>query len=335
MKIHYFQRYHSKENVDTANAMLLLSRLYSFSSKKFFDFLTSLLPENVNVEINFALQEKSLNSVLDASIAQPSFKIAIETKLYSNFSIKQIKAHLESFDSEDYKVLLTLDPGKLGNEMQDKINEVITEYNKNNEQNVIHRHLTFEELSKSIDLVLNEQDYEMKNVLEDYNEYCYDSNLIVNDWKIMRVQLCGATLDANKRLNLYYHESTRGYSGHQYIGLYKEKAVRAIGKIVAIVDAKLVDENIVITKIKYGECTESMKASIKEAIEDAKNYGYNLETIEHTYFFVDKFYDTLFEKTTPYPPRGTRIFDLCEVLEVNKLPDNVEAIADKLRDKKW
>lgn len=28
MQIHYFQRYHSKENVDTSNTMLMLSRLY-------------------------------------------------------------------------------------------------------------------------------------------------------------------------------------------------------------------------------------------------------------------------------------------------------------------
>lgn len=34
MKIHYFQRYHEKENVATANTMLLLSRLYSYSSDK-------------------------------------------------------------------------------------------------------------------------------------------------------------------------------------------------------------------------------------------------------------------------------------------------------------
>ena len=41
MKIHYFQRYHEKENVATANTMLLLSRLYSYSSDKFFGFLKS------------------------------------------------------------------------------------------------------------------------------------------------------------------------------------------------------------------------------------------------------------------------------------------------------
>jgi hypothetical protein len=41
MKIHYFQRDHEKENVATANTMLLLSRFYSYSSDKFFSFLKS------------------------------------------------------------------------------------------------------------------------------------------------------------------------------------------------------------------------------------------------------------------------------------------------------
>ena len=39
MKIHYFQRYHAKENVATANTMLLLSRLYQYSPDKFYRLL--------------------------------------------------------------------------------------------------------------------------------------------------------------------------------------------------------------------------------------------------------------------------------------------------------
>lgn len=38
MKIHYFQRCHGKENAATANTMLLLSRLYSYSPDKFYIF---------------------------------------------------------------------------------------------------------------------------------------------------------------------------------------------------------------------------------------------------------------------------------------------------------
>lgn len=58
MKIHYFQRYHEKENVATANTMLLLSRLYSYSSDKFFRFLKSeYFSDSFNPEIVFTLQE--------------------------------------------------------------------------------------------------------------------------------------------------------------------------------------------------------------------------------------------------------------------------------------
>ena len=98
MKIHYFQRYHGKENVHTANALLLLSRLYSYSPDLFFTFLkTSILPENIDPEISFTLQESNQKpahppseteldkedySIPDAVISQPSFKITIETKLH-------------------------------------------------------------------------------------------------------------------------------------------------------------------------------------------------------------------------------------------------------------
>lgn len=71
MKIHYFQRYHSKENVATANTMLLLSRLYSYSSDKFFRLLKSehFFNDAFEPELVFNLQEKSVDSVPDATIS--------------------------------------------------------------------------------------------------------------------------------------------------------------------------------------------------------------------------------------------------------------------------
>lgn len=60
MKIHYFQIYHEKENVATANTMLLLSRLYSYSSDKFFRFLKSeYFADSFEPELVFTLQEKA------------------------------------------------------------------------------------------------------------------------------------------------------------------------------------------------------------------------------------------------------------------------------------
>ena len=86
MKIHYFQRYHEKENVATANTMLLLSRFYQYSSDKFFRLLKQeFLGNGFEPEISFNLQKKSVDSIPDATITQESFKIVVETKLTDCF----------------------------------------------------------------------------------------------------------------------------------------------------------------------------------------------------------------------------------------------------------
>ena len=98
MKIHYFQRYHEKENVATANTMLLLSRLYSYSSDKFFRFLKSeYFADSFDPELVFTLQEKSVDSIPDATITQEGFKIVVETKLTDWFYADQLMRHLKSF----------------------------------------------------------------------------------------------------------------------------------------------------------------------------------------------------------------------------------------------
>ena len=98
MKIHYFQRYHGKENVATANTMLLLSRLYTYSPDKFFRFLKSeVFSGAFEPEIVFTLQEKSVDSVPDATIMQEGFKIVVETKLTDWFHSDQLMNHLKAF----------------------------------------------------------------------------------------------------------------------------------------------------------------------------------------------------------------------------------------------
>lgn len=111
MNIHYFQRYHGKENVATANTMLLLSRLYQYSSNKFFRFLSSeFFSDSFDPDIVFNLQEKSVDSIPDATITQESFKIVVETKMSDWFYSGQLMRHLNSFGNENYKVMMTLAP---------------------------------------------------------------------------------------------------------------------------------------------------------------------------------------------------------------------------------
>lgn len=335
MKIHYFQRYHSKENVATANTMLLLSRLYSYSSDKFFRFLKSeYFSDRFEPEIVFTLQEKSEESVPDATITQEGFKIVVETKMSDWFHSDQLLRHLKSFKEERNKVLITIAPELMAKDKKAKFEEQLREYNKNHDYPVIHINTTFQLLAEAVQGVIDDRDYEMQDVLDDYLNYCYNDSLILvpDSWKWMRVQLAGTTFDFNIRQKLYYDDIDRGFRAHDYLGLYKEKSVRAIGRITDIITAVLEEDGEITYSVEKGEIDDNKKRDIAIAIEDGKNYGYSLTKTR--FFFVDKFYETDFRKTTPRAPMGSRVFDLTQVMGVSELPDT-SVIAENLKSITW
>lgn len=337
MKIHYFQRYHEKENVATANTMLLLSRLYSYSSDKFFRFLKSeYFSDSFNPEIIFTLQEKSVDSIPDATITQESFKIVVETKMSDWFYEEQLFRHLNSFNDEKYKVMITLAPELMDKVKKESFEEKLKKYNQKQTHPVIHINTTFEAMANAIGEVLDDRDYEMLPVLEDYREYCYKDGLIsISDaWKYMRMQLAGVTFDFNIKSNIYYDNAERSFRAHDILGLYKNKSVRAIGKIIGRFTAIETEDGIEYNS-EFGELTDERKKAIVKTMKDAKaTYGYDLKTIKHRYFFVEKFYETDFKKITSKAPMGTRIFDLAQILETDSIP-NMEELAQKLKNQTW
>ncbi len=332
MKIHYFQRYHSKENVATANTMLLLSRFYAYSSDKFFRFLKSeIFSDAFEPEIIFNLQEKSKDSVPDATITQESFKLVVETKMSDWFSSDQLIRHLSSFGEERFKVLISLAPTKMSEEKNEDFETKLKEHNTFLKYPIIHLNTTFEKIVEGIQGFIDDKDFEMQDVIDDYLSYCYKDNLIADSWKRMKMQLTSTTFDFNVRENVYYNNVSRAYSEHDYLALYKEKSIRAVGKIIAIITATTTDSGIKF-KAERGELSQERKELIKEAIEDAKNYGYVLSN--ERYFFVDKFYETDFKKVSSGAPMGSRLFDLTNVLGLDKLPSTQE-IANLLKLKTW
>lgn len=318
--------------------MLLLSRLYQYSPDKFFRFLKADSGA-FEPEVTFTLQEKSVDSVPDATITQESFKVVVETKLSDWFYSSQLMNHLNTFNGEKYKRLLTLAPVPMAKDKKNDVETQITDYNKTSGEKygIVHVNMTFEELADAVQDVLDDRDYEMQAVLDDYIDYCHHDNLIVeqDSWKYLRMRLCGTTFDFNMKSGLYYDNAEHGFRPHDYLGLYKNKSIRAIGKICArIVAWEDSDSGEMYYETKPGECTQSRKDAILDAIEDGRNYGYDLASEKHRYFFVDQFVETDFKKITPYAPRGARNFDLTEVLGTEKLPD-VQEIAKALSAKTW
>lgn len=236
MQIHYFQRYHSKENVDTSNTMLMLSRLYNYNADKFFSMLNSLiLGEDESPEITFDLQVAGDESVPDAVISQKSFKIVVETKLYNQFDKQQLINHLAQFGAEDIKVLLTIDPRPMKQQLFDEMTVELKKYNSENMERLIHpiKHvnLTFEQLVEAMEDIIDDRDTEIISVLDDFKKYCFDEKLIPDGHKWMRAIVAGTTFQDNMDLNLFYDQESRKFSEHGYIGLYKDKSIRAIGKL--------------------------------------------------------------------------------------------------------
>lgn len=337
MKIHYFQRYHQKENVATANTMLLLSRFYLFSSEKFYRFLEStLFSGQINPGLSITLQEKGEGSVPDAIISQDSFKIVVETKTSDWFYSNQLIRHLNSFSDEKYKLILTLAPESIKKNKLEEFKNKIDEVNLTLTHKILYINATFEELANAIQETLDDRDVEMQDILDDYIDFCSSSGLISDSWKYMRVQLTGQSLDFNVKEGIYFDSNERGFRPHEYLGLYQNKSVRAIGKIVARISAEVKSNDEIEFTAEVGDVTEERKEKIKRAIDFGEMKGWDLKSIKHRYFFVEKFYETDFKKNTLRAPMGSRIFDLTDVLNQKdiKLPET-EEIAKLLRNKEW
>ncbi|MFA9422199.1 MAG: hypothetical protein ACERLG_01385 [Sedimentibacter sp.] len=335
MKIHYFQRYHGAENVATNNALLLISRLYNYSPDLFHRFMAKLVEEKYTdfyTEVNFELQLKGQGSVPDGQIQQKGYNIIIETKKVKKFIIFQIQNHLSEFKNEDFQIMLTLSPYEMDLKQADAIKNLVDKENSKRNINIKHIHTTFQKIISYIDeLVDDYRDYEIRDILEDYRECCSLDNLLPNSGRLMRAVTAGETYDDNIELNLYYDPADRGYTEHTYIGLYKNKAIRAVGKIVAIVEADLINEKLIIKG--FANITTKQEKDILEAIKRGINHGYNIET-DHKFFLVDKFYNTNYEKTSKQSLRGKKFFDICELFPKESIT-GAEMLALRLNDMTW
>ena len=145
----------------------------------------------------------------------------------------------------------------------------------------------------------------------------------------MRIVPCGQSFDINKRYGIYFHPSDRGYTLHQYVGIYKNKAVRVIWEIDSVFDISY--NKKLIKKRIQGRETDEYDDKLVAIIDDAKTEcGYNIKN--HHRFFCGKAIDTNFVKTSPYGIQGARFVNLQEVIGDFK---DVSEVAQKLTGKEW
>jgi len=330
-KIHTFQRYSQKENWVTNNTLLFLSRLQKYNNTKFEHVINAILQENnlhLNIGVNFFQQEKGSKSILDGSISQEEFKIAIETKLVDNFSVDQLNRHLKSLAKVPGKnqILLALSKSEVSNEIKSQVIKCI----KTQNLDIKFASVSF---SRMVDLIkenIAEFEVEFQETIEEFEDFCRENSLFKDDSRYMLVLTSGTSLKENLQYGIYYDPVDRSHNTEfKKIGLYANKAIVAIGDVEACVHADLINDRLEIrNKVTV---SDDIKKRIEEIIR-VTNY-YDIRE-GHKFYVVDKFFQTNYKKRSYGSLRGKAYFRINDLAPEN--PDiTAKELAEKLNEKQW
>ncbi len=334
-EVHYFPRYSQPENVVTNNTLLLLLRLREYSRFKFEKFMESLCGEQdvqlASSWLRFQQQKGTGRSVVDGFIAQDSVKIAVETKLAETFSLEQLENHLAVFGDEQHKLLIMLSPS-LGTISTQQLAAVRERAKPENIQVV---HTSFEDIVAKVRDCLSPHDEEMAALVDDYEAFCSDMGLLPRDQYTLFVPPCGQSFHDNEELRLYYCPATWNRRNARYLGVYKDKRVRALGRIAKVVACDIDVQAGTVKPVAdaMGTLTRDEERRIIAAASRAQSYGWDLST-GHKFYLCDGMEETAFRKTSAGGIMGHRYFDLETVLG-GKLPDTLGELAERLRQQTW
>lgn len=321
----------------TNNALLFLGRIHELGPIHFEKVLRSLFEDamgEMTVGISMAQQKPAKNGgVPDGLIEQDSFKVVVETKRSKAFDAAQLSRHAASFQNESTRILMLLSPEALTTTELDKLQKSFTL-----PAGVKVVSTSFEDLIESAKGANTRDDATFNDLVEDYESYCINDDLLPVSKYLMRAITAGQTIQQNLDYGLYYDDATRGFSDHAYLGLYNQKAVRAVGRIVDQITADLVDGKLVNVHSEIvGKADPAHLKLISEVIAAAlADQGWHIAT-GHRFFIVDKFVPTDFIKDSKNPIMRTKYFDLRDYLHLksrSEMPDVTE-IAQQLNGKGW
>lgn len=336
-----FQRYHARENIHSSNAMLLLKKIYDYSHDKFYKLLSSCMEIEENQWCpQFVTQhkEKDKDSIPDGLIYQTGFKCLIEAKEKNkDFNEQQLVGHLAYLNRDatnHYLILLAVEFSANDENIVDKLNKIYNDKIKK------VRYIELCEIARSL---FNEyKDSEMYELIEEFYNYCLGENLIDDsDYKI-RIRACGNTLLDNVKYKMYYDTAEHEHKGFKYLGLYNQRTVKYIGKILKIIKTNVVDDKDV-EKMTF-ECVENYSGKnknvtseeivlIKDMIKTSP-YKDSLTAYSHKFFIMEDLKETNFLKGSKGGLFTYRMNIDIRKYGLNK-DDYLETIADALNNQEW
>ncbi len=324
-RIHYFQRYSSVENTVTNNTLQLFGRIYEYSASAASRLLSDLTGQAVYIGIEITQQNRSSTSIPDGTIIQSSFKIAIEAKVDAPVNFDQIKRHASSFGTEALRILLLLTKAPLASNEKAELVKLQGEF-----PGIVLRSITYKDICNAIKQLFKPHEETIMELANDYIEYCNDSRLFDQSHELMRIVPCGQSIEVNQSHGIYFQPSDRGYTNHRFVGIYSQRAVRAILEVKSVFDVELKGSNLK-KELVEGENTDAYNDSIRAIITDAKTRcDYDIENGHR--FFCGKMVSTSYQKVSPGGIQGARFVNLRDILGPH---GDLEDIASKLTRATW
>ncbi|WP_346795901.1 hypothetical protein R5M92_10605 [Halomonas sp. Bachu 37] len=291
-KITYFQRYSSVENTVTNNTLQLFARIYAYSPKRAAAFLSELTGVDLDIGVSINQQVRGTDSVPDGSISQPSFKVLVEAKVDSGRNDDQLLRHARGFGDEAQKILLLL-----SKKHSPTVERRLAERIASEMPGVVFKSVTYEDVCRHAQSLFQAYEYDIKEIVDDYVEYCNDVGLFDQSPYLMRIVPCGQSYELNETYGIYFQPVSRGYTPHRYVGIYRNKRVSALWEVESVFDVS-VSEGAIAKRLVKGRETDEYDERLKAIIADAETHcGYHIA--QGYRFFCGRPVATNYRKTSP------------------------------------
>ena len=333
--LNQFQKYSQGENTITNNILLMLSTLYEINPKYYEEFIGGITEDSNTYEVIPAFLQQvnnKGNGFIDGHIQIKPSRIIIETKIHGLEWIEKLLKYTDSFDKNEYKLLFHLSSQRYDSKQIEEIENTLKKDKKID--NVSFYSLTYQDLIDQLKELANNYPYEhyLLRLNEHFEDYCLSMNLMPRSNHVLRAMACGQSFELNKKHKFYFDLASRGHRDFNYLGIYKWKSVRYMGKIENVIEANWSLENgLDIINTKF-DVTENQKERLIKAIEDSIKNGWDIDE-GHKFFLLKDFQETNFTKTSPGGIFRVRYFDLENILE--KIPNDFKELAETLKQHSW
>lgn len=333
--INHFQRYSQRENHVTNNTMLMLRHVYRTSPSLMEDLLSALLDDDeIEIGPGFQQQVGGSHSIPDAVLIQKPLNVYIEAKRGDWLHDGQIEGHLRSIESRGHPAGTAWLVGLTTNAVADADLERWDGLAK--ERGVNFAVATYRDLIVAIEAIINAEP-DLVEILEDYRSFIATEGLLPDQHCKIVAMLCGQSWAENVAHGVYFEPDTRNAKWMQanYLGIYRNKRVSHIGRIVAAAVCRKVDGELVVDVEELGSLDEDDRSRISKII-DAAGYYENLGSEAHRYYITDRFAETDIRKSSPGGMMGHRYLDIVTLTGIEPTPgDDAETVARILKGSEY